>query len=110
VEADALGEELDELAGVLGRLAPADWDRPTRCEGWDVTDVVLHLAQTNEMAMASYSGRYAEVGAGLSAGLAPGRARGGGTDPTTRVPKDPNSRAERGARSFAQHLHIHALC
>ncbi|MBV9039834.1 MAG: maleylpyruvate isomerase family mycothiol-dependent enzyme, partial [Acidimicrobiia bacterium] len=34
--------------------------RPSRCEGWTVADVVLHLAQTNEMAIASVDGRYPE--------------------------------------------------
>ena len=73
VETGALREELGELGDLLGRLAPGDWARPTRCEGWDVADVVLHLAQTNEMATASFSGRYAEVVAELSAGIPPAR-------------------------------------
>lgn len=73
METAALREELDELADRLDRLTAADWGRPTRCEGWDVADVVLHLAQTNEMATASFSGRYAEVTAGLAAGLPPAR-------------------------------------
>lgn len=73
MEAAALRDELDELAGRLGGLAPADWGHPTRCEGWDVADVVLHLAQTNEMATASFSGTYAEVAAALAGGLPPAR-------------------------------------
>lgn len=70
-EVAALEQELRELAGVLDRLDATQWDRPTRCEGWAVVDVMLHLAQTNEMAAASYSGRYAEVVAELTAGLPP---------------------------------------
>src|SRR5271165_857800 len=40
------------------RAAPArpvarSMAEPTRCPGWDVADVVLHLAQTDEMAVAS---------------------------------------------------------
>ena len=73
MEAAALQDELDELARLLDRLAPADWGRPTRCEGWDVADVVLHLAQTNEMATASFTGRYTEVAAEMAAGLPPAR-------------------------------------
>src|SRR3954468_17957316 len=56
----ALGEEHAELAALLDRLGDADWGPPTRCEGWDVADVVLHLAQTDELALASAQGRFAE--------------------------------------------------
>jgi len=72
-EAGALSEQLDELAGILAGLGTADWSRPTRCDGWDVADVVLHLAQTNEMAVASLEGRYPESVARLTAGLPPAR-------------------------------------
>ena len=65
----ALEEQLDELAGILAQLGESDWRRPTRCEGWDVADVVLHLAQTNEMAIASLEDRYPEVVGQLTAGL-----------------------------------------
>jgi len=50
-------------------LAEADWVRPTRCQDWYVADVVLHLAQTNEMAAASLEDRYGEVVSQLTAGL-----------------------------------------
>jgi uncharacterized protein (TIGR03083 family) len=33
----------DQLFGVLDRLAPDDWSRPTDCTAWDVDDVVGHL-------------------------------------------------------------------
>jgi uncharacterized protein (TIGR03084 family) len=46
-----------ELADLLRRLSAEDWQRPTRCEGWNVSDVVLHLAQTDEMAIASLEDR-----------------------------------------------------
>jgi len=65
----ALKEQLDELAGILAQLGEPDWRRPTRCEGWNVADVVLHLAQTNEMAIASLEDRYSEVVGLLTAGL-----------------------------------------
>jgi uncharacterized protein (TIGR03084 family) len=49
----ALREQHAELDGHLGELRDDDWHRPTRCDGWDVADVVLHLAQTDEWAVAS---------------------------------------------------------
>jgi uncharacterized protein (TIGR03084 family) len=56
----ALTEQHAELAALLDRLDDADWQRPTRCEGWDVSDVVLHLSQTDELARASAQGRFAD--------------------------------------------------
>jgi uncharacterized protein (TIGR03084 family) len=52
----ALAEQQDELAGLLADLDDEGWSRPSACEGWTVADVVLHLAQTNEMAIASARG------------------------------------------------------
>jgi uncharacterized protein (TIGR03084 family) len=49
-----------ELAGLLAGLDPSGWDAPSRCAGWSVTDVVLHLAQTDEMALASLDGHLHE--------------------------------------------------
>jgi uncharacterized protein (TIGR03084 family) len=63
----ALAAQLAELDDFLGSLTVADWDQPSPCEGWSVSDVVLHLAQTNEMAIASARGRYDEVTAPLRA-------------------------------------------
>jgi uncharacterized protein (TIGR03084 family) len=65
----ALAEQQQQLSGLLGSLDAADWRAPTRCEGWDVADVVLHLTQSNEMALGSVTGRFAEVVAGLTQGL-----------------------------------------
>ncbi|MEY2454410.1 MAG: hypothetical protein QOD92_3984 [Acidimicrobiaceae bacterium] len=56
----ALAEQQAELLGLLAGLDDAGWQRPSRCEGWTVADVVLHVAQTNEMAIASASGRLAD--------------------------------------------------
>ena len=55
----ALAEQQAELLGLLAGLDEAGWQRPSRCEGWTVVDVVLHVAQTNEMAIASATGRFA---------------------------------------------------
>ena len=56
----ALADQQGELSGLLAGQDEAGWQRPSRCEGWTVADVVLHLAQTNEMAIASVEGRFAE--------------------------------------------------
>ena len=45
-----------ELWSLLAPLDEAGWARPTPCEGWDVGDVVLHLHQTDELALASLRG------------------------------------------------------
>jgi uncharacterized protein (TIGR03084 family) len=56
----ALAEQQAELASLLEPLTGDAWERPTRCAGWDVRDVVLHLAQTDGMALASLEGRFAD--------------------------------------------------
>jgi uncharacterized protein (TIGR03084 family) len=56
----ALTEQQEELGALLTTLTEEQWALPTRCEGWTVADVVLHLAQTNELALASAQGRFAE--------------------------------------------------
>lgn len=66
----ALAAEVEELDDFLGSLTDTDWDRPSPCEGWSVSDVVLHLAQTNEMAVASARGRYDEAVAAVRPGQA----------------------------------------
>jgi uncharacterized protein (TIGR03084 family) len=48
-----LDAEHRDLELLLSGLTPDQWAAPTRCPGWDVADVVLHLAQTDEMAVAS---------------------------------------------------------
>jgi uncharacterized protein (TIGR03084 family) len=58
---DALAAQHEELEILLVDCEPADWHAATRCEGWDVADVVLHLAQTNELAIASATGRFGAV-------------------------------------------------
>jgi uncharacterized protein (TIGR03084 family) len=55
-----LAEQQAELVGLLADLDETDWQRPSRCEGWTVADVVLHVAQTNEMAIASATGQFAD--------------------------------------------------
>ncbi|HEX3842005.1 MAG TPA: maleylpyruvate isomerase family mycothiol-dependent enzyme [Acidimicrobiales bacterium] len=66
---EALVEQQGELAGLLDGLSESGWQAPTRCEGWDVSDVVLHVAQSNELALGSASGRFAEVSEELTRGM-----------------------------------------
>jgi uncharacterized protein (TIGR03084 family) len=66
-----LAAQHDQLRVVLDRLPDEKWRSPTRCEGWDVADVVVHLAQSDEMAIGSAHGRYAEMMADLTEGLEP---------------------------------------
>jgi uncharacterized protein (TIGR03084 family) len=65
---EALAGQIAELDEFLAGLSEEDWTRPSRCEGWSVADVALHLAQTNEIAIASAEGRFAEVVALFTAG------------------------------------------
>jgi uncharacterized protein (TIGR03084 family) len=58
-----------ELRHILEDLADGQWHAPTRCEGWEVCDVVTHLSQSNEMAVGSLEGRYEEVLTNLTSGL-----------------------------------------
>jgi uncharacterized protein (TIGR03084 family) len=53
---NALDAQHAELAELVDGLTDDDWERPTRCEGWDVASVLLHLAQTDEYAIASAHG------------------------------------------------------
>jgi uncharacterized protein (TIGR03084 family) len=76
----ALATQHRELAGILAELDEEGWHRPTRCEGWDVADVVIHLAQTDEMAVGSLTGRFDEVAAEQYAGLEPPTSVDDGVD------------------------------
>ena len=56
---DLLADLADQHAELWSLLDPLDepqWRRPSPCEGWDVADVVLHLHQTDELALASLRG------------------------------------------------------
>jgi uncharacterized protein (TIGR03084 family) len=55
---DALGSQHAELAELVDECSAGDWERPTRCVGWDVGSVLLHLAQTDEFAVASARGEF----------------------------------------------------
>lgn len=67
----ALAQQQAELSEILEGLADDQWGAPTRCEGWDVSDVVLHLCQTNDMATASAEGRFESFFADVADGTGP---------------------------------------
>jgi uncharacterized protein (TIGR03084 family) len=72
-EITAVADQQAELSGLLDGMGADDWHRPSPCEGWDVADVLLHLCQTNEMAVASAEGRLDAWLTGMTAGLRPGQ-------------------------------------
>jgi uncharacterized protein (TIGR03083 family) len=41
-EVDALEAQCKELSALLDELSDEDWDRPTRCPGWTVKELVAH--------------------------------------------------------------------
>ena len=53
---EALAAQHAELRSLIEPCTEADWSRPTQCEGWDVGDVLLHLVQTDELAVTSARG------------------------------------------------------
>jgi uncharacterized protein (TIGR03084 family) len=61
---EALREQHQELLSMVTGLEEHQFALPSACQGWSVSDVLLHLAQTNEMAAASASGRLAGVAGG----------------------------------------------
>ncbi len=59
----ALTEQHEDLVAIVAPLDDAGWSTPSRCEGWTVSDVLLHLAQTDRLALASIEGRLLEEAA-----------------------------------------------
>jgi hypothetical protein len=45
-ELTALAEQHAELDALISGFDASAWTRASRCEGWTVTDVLLHLART----------------------------------------------------------------
>jgi uncharacterized protein (TIGR03084 family) len=58
---EALAAQHAELESLLAGLPAGQWHAATPCEGWDVADVVLHLTQSDELAIASATGRFDEL-------------------------------------------------
>jgi uncharacterized protein (TIGR03084 family) len=65
----ALGDQQGELDSLLAPLDDVAWGRPSACAGWSISDVVLHMAQTNEMATASARGELEALTTRLYEGL-----------------------------------------
>jgi uncharacterized protein (TIGR03084 family) len=53
---DDLAAEQDRLHGILAGLGDDQWGTPSGAPGWSVSDVVLHLAQSEESVVAVTSG------------------------------------------------------
>jgi len=49
----AIEAERRELADLLDRLTPADWDVASLCRGWTVRDVVAHMTLTTRLSRAA---------------------------------------------------------
>ena len=58
---DALDEEQRTLASMVAPLDAESLLKPSRCDGWSIADVLVHLAQTNELAAASTRGLFGEA-------------------------------------------------
>jgi len=67
----ALAEQHAELDAMITGLTDEQWSRPSRCDGWSIADVLLHLVQTDEMALASVEGRFDEYINEAGKGLPP---------------------------------------
>ena len=53
----ALQSQTERLNAILSSLDEHQWESPSLCPGWSVSDVVLHLAQTEEGVVATVEGR-----------------------------------------------------
>ena len=56
---DDLEAEQDRLHGILAGLDDDQWMAESSAAGWSVTDVVLHLAQTEEVVIGTAGGSFA---------------------------------------------------
>lgn len=63
-----LAAEQEQLEALLTGLSGSDWDHPSDCQGWTISDVVLHLAQTEEAVVASVTGGTFRFPGGLAGG------------------------------------------
>ena len=54
---EALEAQTTRLDRILGSLTDEQWSAPSLCPGWTVSDVVLHLAQTEEGVVATIEER-----------------------------------------------------
>jgi uncharacterized protein (TIGR03084 family) len=69
---DALARQHADLWELVRDRNEDEWHEPSACPGWDVSDVVLHMAQTDELAVSSIEQRFDVTALSLE-------ARGDGT-------------------------------
>jgi uncharacterized protein (TIGR03084 family) len=69
---DDLVAEQDRLEAILDEFDDAAWGTESGAAGWTTADVVLHLAQTEEMVVASARGQRFELGSRGDAGAGAG--------------------------------------
>ena len=55
-------DENADFSAYLHTLTPAEWDRPSLCEGWRVRDVVGHILDCNELRLSTLPFRLARYG------------------------------------------------
>jgi uncharacterized protein (TIGR03084 family) len=103
---DALAAQHAELADLLAGRPDADWRAPApSCPGWSVADVILHLAQTDEFAVASAEDRFpaaAEQLAGRDSG--PGDVDAAADEMVAREREAPPSEIHARWQQGADHL------
>jgi uncharacterized protein (TIGR03084 family) len=97
-----LEEQQEELGSLVRDLDDDGWARPSACAGWDISDVLLHLAQTNEMAIGSTRGELDTVMSGLLAGVPPATNIDDGAEAMVRN--------ERGRPDADVHARWHRSC
>jgi uncharacterized protein (TIGR03084 family) len=68
---EALADQHAELRSLVSGADDVALGRPSKCDGWTVTDVLLHLAQSDELAVASLQDRFRAALDELSGNLGP---------------------------------------
>lgn len=71
---DDLESEQERLARILAGLEDGQWRQGSGAAGWSVADVMLHLAQTEELVVATVTGDPVTVAGAESAGWVAGGA------------------------------------
>jgi uncharacterized protein (TIGR03083 family) len=64
---DLMDAEANRLDRFFATLRGPDWERPSRCEGWSVRDVLAHLTAGEEYNRACLEGTVSEFLAGVGA-------------------------------------------
>jgi uncharacterized protein (TIGR03083 family) len=64
---DIMAIEAARLDAFFSGASAADWDKPTRCEGWNVRALLAHLAASEEYNQACLDGTVQEFLAGVGA-------------------------------------------